>query len=325
MPRQNALLIHRINCHYEVVYSIINYFGDNFNLDIVFNNNNQNIKSWLKTYSKVNKKFNLLDCNFTLHSLLPIKRYDLIILDTEDVKANWNFWESSYKLISNKSTRFFVVSHDNAYPIANYFVPDNKLTRLTIQGIHSGPDYYSPIYPMISPEKKMKIIKRDSLIRVVIVGDICNRDPNFIYHLKNRISNYKECEFAFINRDFSANFRSSLGGGLIYKLYKFIDADLMFNILFLSDYIYYYPEDLKGNIAINCTGSHNLSYSSLCKFICPIEFIQHYHMNPSFDCYLRSPSDTIILHKITDNDISTIYDDGCAFVEHTRAYINTHL
>jgi len=310
MSSPTALLIHNFNCHYEMVYSVINYFGDKYNLDILFG---VNIKYWTKIYSKINKKFNIID--------FPNKKYDLIILDTEDVKTNWNFWEQHQKLISNKHTHFFVISHDKSYPIGNYFIPDNKITRLFIQGIHPGFDYYCPIFPMISPEKKMKIIKRDTLIRVAIVGDICNRDPNFILNLKNRIKNYNECEFTFINRIYTPHFISSIDPSLHYKLYTFIDADLMFSLLFLSDYVYYYPEVLKHNLGINCTGSHNLSYSSLCKFICPVEFIKHYHMNPHFDSYLLNPSDTITLHKLTDDDITTIYNDACDYIGNTRASI----
>lgn len=325
----NYLLIHKFPCHYEMIPSVINYFGGE-NLDCIIGFAKTN---WKPMYDKIsnmiNKPYNLIN----LDTLLTQKKYyDYIIIDTEDAQPNWEFIGNYMKNYEDRlldgRTKIFVVSHNSNLPVASYFISDKYITRMYIQGIQLSQNiehYYYNAVRAIDANKKLKIIKRDKVIRVAVVGDIVNRDKNFIANLKKRITNYSNIEFQFISRKYSDCFISSLDSSLTVKLNESITATEMYNILFLCDYIYYYPEYTVNDIGSKATGSFNMAYSTLCKYICPIQFIEQYDMNQQCGSYLKNPNDSITLTKITYDDILLIEEDGNRMYSKTKDFIEKSL
>lgn len=309
MSHKRFLLIHAFHCHYEIIPSVIHYFGKLGDLDcmIYFGTGDEVVvnRSWLQVYNKLNTPYKLVNA--------PEGEYDCIIFDTEDHPQNWYYLLHHYH--SLKNCQIFAVSCNKQITRHKLVGADKffKINMVYIQSLNTPIDYHCAS-PFINSIRKDALISRSPKINICTVGDIVNRWKDFFSVITRHISNFNDVQFHFISRRFTNDFYQSarnIFGDIPdnVKLYHDIPATTMLHVISLCDYIYYYPE-IQENIGQTSTGAINLSYSTLTKFICPVEYIDVAKMGPETGLYLKGLDDSVTVTKLTFNDIVRIEDES---------------
>lgn len=317
------LLVHQLHCHYEMIPSFISYFSKLGELDIVMGDIlcisgelSDEIAGWKKVFDACGEYKLYTTSNFTC-----TKPYDYILMDTEDYINNWKWLNLNlmkYPMLTSVNSKIIGVCHDKKTIVSKVS------TLLYMQGIDKNLFYYCGVN-LISTDKKFKIVNATPKINVAIVGDIVNREHDFLEVLTKRIKNYQDIQFHFVNRHFSTNFLEVIDKyEITIKMYTNLNASTMMSLLFTCDAMYYYPEVLS-NIGTKSTGSLMLAYSTLCKLICPSEYIVTANMNPSSGFFLVGPNDSVTISKLSMDDISHLHDDHEYLSSSTSASISSIL
>ncbi len=319
----NYLLIHALECHYEMVPSVLHYFRNAKRLDFYMPTDTD---TYGHGFNEWNKVFNKLEVPYNFVSKDQVKNihdYDCFILDTDDNPKNWDFIKNnlshySEKLVTKKC-KMFSIHHGLGRNMLKKcgFEDSCDTVSMYVPGLNIENIYYWSA-PLITTNKKCNVISMLTSVNIVVLGDIMNRDKKFIENLKTRITNHNDVHFHFINRYYSEKLLSDIGtSGLNISRYEDIPTLQMYNILFICDYIYYYPE----TIITTLSGSYNISYSTLCKYICPIEYIEKYKMGNDTGLYIDGWNGSVVATKITKEDIIRINDEGVKMRNLTEQYL----
>ncbi len=326
----NFLLIHSVNFHYELIPSMILTFASRGNLDIIMSIQgyplSEHLESWIKIYDKINLSYEIV-------SQVKENYYDYIIFDCEDIEEDWNILASrcaSYKTrLMNQSTKVIAIHHnvernsakkfgfDDKISMIHMLIPELSLFSEGCQGLkfdRSMVFYWA--FPYIEAEKKYQLISKTPEVNVAILGALVHKDPNFFTTLKNAISNFSEVKFHIINRYFNPKVLLEASTYSNVVLYPNIPAPYMLSVLCQCDYLYYFnPSNPDEG-----TGSHQMAYSTLCKYICAPSVASNHQFTTSLP--LVSP---VVLSKVPEEELTDIYIECYLMRDRTNQYLSYKL
>ena len=326
----NFLLIHSVNFHYELIPSMISTFASRGNLDIIMSIQgyplSEPLQSWIKIYDKIGLPYEIV-------SQVKENYYDYIIFDCEDIDEDWHLLQQrcmSYKdRLLNHTTKVFVIHHniernrakqycfDDKIKMVHMVIPELGLVSEGCQGLKFDRSmiFYWAV-PYIEAEMKFQMISKSNECNVAILGDLIHKDPNFFSTLQKTISNFSSVKFHIMNRYFNPKVILEASTLSNVKLYTNIPAPTMLSILYMCDYLYYFnPNNID-----EPTGSHQMAYSTLCKYICAPSVAYNHQFE---HCLIIDPP--IILNKITEEELTDIYIECYMMRDRTNQYITYKL
>lgn len=256
MLKKKVLILHGFPYHYEMIPSVLYYFRD-YDIDLFSSPFSYDFVQWIyHFYKKLNVTFRVIK------TLVP-KQYDLCIFPTDDDKIMSFHY---HKLFFG--TPIYIINHQKG--VNRTIVPEDFKYCLDIQGIQNKnvPFHFCGCFYM-NLEKKLSTIAKLTINVAVIGNGAITPDSNFLSTLRNRFSNFNVIQFFIINRVLEPAFVKEVNGIYNVHLHSNCDSETMFHLLEKSHYIYYFPSKVDLTKSSGCFG---LSYSFLCRMICPPEY-----------------------------------------------------
>ena len=193
-----------------------------------------------------------------IQKLSFVQKYDLIIINTDDDKNAFNFYNYFFN-----GCKLFVINISPNQTRSKSVSP-HLVFSMFQQGMNSNPDqieYHLGWNRLTVNEKMTRISER---ITVVVVGKVSDRCPNFFSNLKSNISNFADIDFVFINRSFSRTIDEPN-----FTFIQQCNTNEMFDYLDKAHYLYFYPDDL--NEIVCTSGMVCLCYATLTPMILPLK------------------------------------------------------
>lgn len=278
---KKAIILHGFWFHFEMLGSIYELFGNEYELDLYAKPFPQ-LFEWITIYSKLNLNVNYLNS-------ISNTNYDLVILDTDDDKEMCELYNRYFFGIP-----VYVINHVNTGNRSN--ITKQFKFDIDIHGIQQeGKPFHFCGYNYLSVEEKVKNLS--PIISVAIIGDVVNEEKDFLDLLKNRFTNFEDIDFYVINRT-PPYWMTDRYSNIKY----FINCNtiLMFKILARCHYVYYFALKRGTQTCSACVG---MAYANLCRLLCWETKKQQYEIvSPMF----KSFEERFELKPISKEDLMSI-------------------
>jgi hypothetical protein len=302
------LLIHSLPFHYEILGNFFELFKDFGDIDLLFHRSvyGSELDSWLSEYKKLFKNITLLE------TVQEEKDYDLILIPTDNDDKSIKVYRTFYADKKLYTMRINSIEGNRSR------VSPLKLIDLPQQGTLKFDEdvYHTFSYNAIDVYDKLENVYPNK-IRVLVIGDIINRDKNFLDNMKNRIENFDDVEVNLVNRfDYEKELPSNV------NFHKNLDPIELMRLYEQTDYVYFFPERAN-NFGIQCSGSFVHCVAYLNKFICMDEFKETYRID-KFGTFCDF-NGSIKLTKPTEDELKEMKIERDLMLYVTKAYLRDKL
>lgn len=290
-----AIVLHSIWCHYEMLGSVLQQFGDNYAIDIYFPQMTHEILSWINIYRK---RF-----DFAVVSTVTGK-YDLSILHTDDDLEMCKLYTAQLY-----PCPIYVINHCKVG--CRSTIPKDTLINIDIHGIQQyGNRFHFCGYDYVTINEKIRALSPKTSI--CVIGAISKEEVNFLDEMQARIINFGDIEIYIINRTLPPWYNPDTTPPNV-KLYISVSAEEMFKLLVRSHYVYFFA--YKRGIS-TCSASFGLSYTTLCRMVCGDRSRVQYELtSPIF----KAMDDKFSLNPLTSDEIREIYAERTTLIQKTSA------